>query len=264
MQNTFADLIPTSLSQRLLVFTHALAFVLGFSLVFVIGWGGAATLLGQVFGEYKSILGKIGGAVIILFGLSTLGIVRIPWLYYDTRPQRHTQSKRGLLASGLIGVFFAAGWTPCVGTALGAILTLGFAQDTVGQGMVLSSGYALGLGLPFLGIGWGMDRATRFVRRFQRHMRAMQIASGLFLLLIGAMLLTNQITLITIWAQKNGLFLDLPLGAATVPTYFITILAGLISFLSPCVLPLVPAYIGYLSGHAFNEDQNGHGRPVKE
>jgi len=89
------------------------------------------------------------------------------------------------------------------------------------------------------------------VRRFQRHMRVVQIASGLFLLLIGAMLLTNQITLIAIWAQRNGLFLDLPLGAASVPSYFIALLAGLISFLSPCVLPLVPAYIGYLSGHAF-------------
>ena len=120
------------------------------------------TLIGQVFGEYKSILGRVGGAIVILFGLSTLGIVKIPWLYYDTRPQWKVQNKSGLLASGLIGVFFAAGWTPCVGTTLGAILTLGFAQDTVGQAMVLSSGYALGLGLPFLGIGWGMNRATRF------------------------------------------------------------------------------------------------------
>lgn len=241
-----------------MVFTHALAFVLGFSLVFVIGWGGAATLLGQAFGEYKSVLGRIGGVVVILFGLSTLGVVKIPWLLYDTRPQWQTQSKSGLLASGLIGVFFAAGWTPCVGTTLGAILTLGFAQDTVGQGMILSSGYALGLGLPFLALGWGMDRAIRFVRGFRRYMRGIQIASGLFLLVIGAMLLTNQITLIAIWAQKNGLFLDLPLGAA-VPTYLIAILAGLISFLSPCVLPLVPAYLGYLSGHAFGGNQDSAG-----
>jgi cytochrome c-type biogenesis protein len=238
-------------SQRLLVFTHALAFVLGFSLIFIIGWGGAATLLGQAFGEYKQLLGKAGGVVVILFGLATLGVVKIPWLYYDTRPQWQGRSQKGLLASGLIGVFFAAGWTPCIGTTLGAILTLGFSQQTAGQGMILASGYALGLGLPFLAIGLGMERAIQVVRRFQRHMRVVQIASGLFLLLIGAMLLTNQITLIAIWAQRNGLFLDLPLGAASAPTYFIALLAGLISFLSPCVLPLVPAYIGYLSGHAF-------------
>ncbi|OJX40261.1 MAG: hypothetical protein BGO78_14925 [Chloroflexi bacterium 44-23] len=248
---------PNVLSRRLIVFTHALAFVLGFSLVFIVGWGGAATLLGQVFGEYKSFLGRVGGAVVILFGLSTLGVVKIPWLYYDTRPQWKNQARGGLFASGLIGIFFAAGWTPCVGTTLGTILTLGFSQETVGQGIILSSGYSLGLGIPFLIIGWGMERATRFVRRFQRHMRSIQIASGIFLLLIGVMLLTNQISFLAIWAQKNGLFLDLPFGAAA-PTYLIAVVAGLISFLSPCVLPLVPAYVGYLSGHAFGEYHNGH------
>lgn len=248
--------LPTVLSQRLIVFTHAVAFVLGFSFVFIVGWGGAATLFGQVFGEYKSILGRVGGAVVILFGLSTLGVVKIPWLYTDTRPQWKYKSRGGLFASGLIGVFFAAGWTPCVGTTLGAILTLGFSQDTVAQGMILSSGYSLGLGIPFLAIGWGMERATRFVRRFQRYMRGIQIASGIFLLLIGIMLLTNQISFLAIWAQRNGLFLDFPFGAAAAPTYLIAVLAGLISFLSPCVLPLVPAYIGYLSGHAFGDSQN--------
>ena len=156
-------------------------------------------------------------------------------------------------------MFFAAGWTPCVGTTLGAILTLGFSQETASQGIVLASGYALGLGMPFLGIGLGLDRATQVVRRFQRYMPKIQIASGVFLILIGLMMLTNQITLIAIWAQRNGLFLDLPVGPATAPTYLIAILAGLISFLSPCVLPLVPAYMGYLSGHAFAGGQNEAG-----
>lgn len=239
------------MNRRLVVLFHALAFVLGFSIVFVVGWGGAATLLGQVFGLYKGWLGKIGGVIVVLFGLSTLGMIKIPWLYYDTRPQWQVQQRKGLLASGAMGMFFAAGWTPCVGTTLGAILTLGFSQQTASQGMVLASGYALGLGLPFLAIGLSMERASQFVRRFQRHLRKVQIASGVFLILIGLMMLTNQITLIAIWAQRNGLFLDLPLGAASAPTYFIALMAGLLSFLSPCVLPLVPAYVGYLSGHAF-------------
>lgn len=246
-------------SQRLLVFTHALAFVLGFSLVFVIGWGGAATLLGRIFGEYRQLLGRIGGIVVILFGLSTLGVVRIPWLYYDTRPQWRGRPRQGLLPSGLIGVFFAAGWTPCIGTTLGTILTLSFSQQTANQGMVLASGYALGLGLPFLAIGLGMEQVAQLVRRFQRHLRAIQIASGLFLLLIGVMLFSNQLALIAVWAQKNGLFLDLPVGTTSVPTYFIALLAGLLSFLSPCVLPLVPAYVGYLSGHAFAFSGKEHG-----
>jgi cytochrome c-type biogenesis protein len=242
-------------NRRLILFFHALAFVLGFSVVFVFGWGGAATLLGGLFVSYKVWIARIGGVVVILFGLTTLGMVKIPWLYYDTRPEWKGQSRKGLLASGAMGMFFAAGWTPCIGTTLGAILTLGFSQQGSGQAMLLSSGYALGLGVPFLLIGLSMERASQFIRRFQRHLRKVQIASGVFLILIGLMMLTNQLTLIAIWAQRNGLFLDLPLGTVATPTYFIALLAGLISFLSPCVLPLVPAYIGYLSGHAFGGNQ---------
>jgi len=238
---------------RLSVFFHSILFVFGFSLIFVVGWGGAATALGQLFGTYKSALGTIGGLVVILFGLATLRVVRIPWFYYDTRPQWSGGRTGGRLSSVFMGVFFAAGWTPCVGATLGAILTLGFSQQSAGQAMVLSSGYALGLGLPFLAIGLSMERAVGLVRRFRPHLRKIEIVSGLFLIGIGLMMVTNRIALIAIWAQRNGLFLDLPLGGATVPTYFIATLAGLISFLSPCVLPLVPAYVGYLSGHAIGE-----------
>ena len=85
------------------------------------------------------------------------------------------------------------------------------------------------------------------------HMREVRLASGILLIAIGIMLLTNQMTLIAIWAQRNGLYLDVPLGGASAPTYFIAVIAGLVSFLSPCVLPLVPAYVGYLSGNAVRE-----------
>ena len=240
---------PT-LGRRFATFLHAVLFVFGFSLVFIVGWGGAATALGQLFGQYKSTLAQIGGVVVIVFGMATLRVVKIPWLYYDTRPQ-WSAGRGGWLASGLMGVFFAAGWTPCIGTTLGAILTLGFSQQTAGQAMVLTSGYALGLGLPFLAIGLAMERATEFVRRFRQHVRKVEIGSGLLLIVMGLLMVTGRMTLIAIWAQRNGLFLDLPFGGASAPTYLIAILAGLISFLSPCVLPLVPAYVGYLSGQAF-------------
>ena len=240
----------TLLSRRLSLFLHAVLFVLGFSFIFVVGWGGAATALGQLFGAYKSSLGQVGGVLVIVFGLATLRVLRIPWLYYDTRPEWGGTQRGGWLASGLMGVFFAAGWTPCIGATLGAILTLGFTQEFAGQAMVLSSGYALGLGLPFLAIGLGMERAIVLVRRFRKYVRKVEIASGLFLIIIGLMMVSGRITLIAIWAQRNGLFLDVPLGGAGVPTYLIAIVAGLLSFLSPCVLPLVPASIGYLSGHA--------------
>jgi len=242
-----------SLSRRYATFFHAVLFVLGFSLIFVVGWGGAATLLGQVFGEYKLLIARVGGVIVIIFGLYTLGVLNIRWLNYDTRPNWQAKKGNSPLSSVLMGIVFAAGWTPCVGTTLGAILTLGFAADSSSQAMVLASGYALGLGIPFLLIGFGMDKAVKAVRRLKPYMRIIKIASGIFLILIGLMLVTNQLTLIAIWAQQNGFFLDVPLGQAATPTYLIAVLAGLLSFLSPCVLPLVPAYIGYLSGQAFGE-----------
>jgi cytochrome c-type biogenesis protein len=237
------------MNTRLVTFIHAILFVFGFSVIFIVGWGGTATLLGQVFAYYKNWLGRIGGLVIILFGLSILGVIRLPWMVYrDTRPQWTPGRGGGALSSIMMGVFFAAGWTPCIGTTLAAILTLGVSQNTAGQAMLLTSGYALGLGIPFLLIGFGMDQATRFIRRFRRYIRRFEIFNGILLIVIGLLMVTNKMIWISIWAQQNGFFIDLPFGRSAEPTYFIAILAGLLSFLSPCVLPLVPAYVGYLSG----------------
>ncbi len=241
----------TTGSDRLHVFLHAVLFVFGFSLIFVIGWGGAATLLGQVFSQYKYALGRIGGVIVILFGLATLDIIRIPWFYADTRI--HYSGQRGTYASStLMGILFAAGWSPCIGATLGAILTLGMSQQTAGQAMWLSSGYSLGLGVPFLVLALGLERATGWIKRVGRYRRAFQIASGAFILIIGLMLLTNTMSRIAIWAFQNGLYIDFSSYTAA-PTYFIAMIAGLLSFLSPCVLPLVPAYLGYLSGHSLRK-----------
>jgi cytochrome c-type biogenesis protein len=235
---------------RLNTFFHALLFVLGFSLVFIIGWGGAATVIGQVFSIYKSLLGRIGGIVVIFLGLTTLKVIHIPWLNYDSR-SFWTPGRGGPIVSSLMmGVFFAAGWTPCIGTILGAILTLGMSQQSAFQAMVLSSGYALGLGLPFLAIGLGLGQVIHFIARFRRYVRRIEIVSGVLLIAVGLLMVFDRMTLIAIWALRNGFFIDLPLGGTVTPTYLIALFAGLLSFLSPCVLPLVPAYIGYLSGQA--------------
>lgn len=252
MQQSQTSSATRSFGERYATFFHAVLFVLGFSVVFVVGWGGAATVFGRLFSEYKVLLARAGGIAVILFGLVTLGVIKWHWFYRDTRPQWQANPAHRSSSSLFMGVVFAAGWTPCIGTTLGAILTLGMSGTTSGQAMMLASGYALGLGVPFLIIGLAMNRALQAVRRLRPYMRKIQIASGIFLILIGLLLLTNRMTYIAIWAQQNGLFVDLPLGASATPTYFIAIFAGLLSFLSPCVLPLVPAYIGYLSGQALD------------
>ena len=239
----------SALNERMRVLLHAALFVLGFSLVFIVGWGGSVTLAGQFFGAYRNAIARVGGVVVIMFGLATLELIRLPWFNMDTRS--YYRGKAGTFAnSGLLGVLFAAGWSPCIGATLGAILTLGLSQQTVGRAMWLASGYSLGLGLPFLLLALGLERATAILKRIKRYQRVFRVASGLLIIVIGVMLLTNSLSLIAIWAFKNGYYIEAFAGYAAAPTYLTAILAGLLSFLSPCVLPLVPAYLGHLSGHS--------------
>lgn len=242
--------IPFKPVERMRVLLHALTFVLGFSLVFIIGWGGSITLLGQLFVTYKGIVARIGGIIIIAFGLATLGVLRMPWQFYaDTRPQFERKAG-GYASSGLMGIFFGAGWSPCIGTTLGAILTLGLSSQYVGQAMWLSSGYSLGLGIPFIIMGLGVERASGWIRKMRKHTRTLQIISGVMMIVIGILLVTNWMSLISIWAFKSGLYVDVFSLSTGVPSYLTALAAGLLSFFSPCVLPLVPGYLGYLSGQA--------------
>jgi len=239
---------PASLSKRLHVLLHALLFVLGFSVVFIIGWGGSVTLLGKLFGTYKSTLAQVGGVIVIAFGLATLDVIHLPWFYADTRTQ---YSSRGTLASSaLMGILFAAGWSPCIGATLGAILTLGLSQQTAGQAMWLASGYSVGLAIPFLLLALALNRAGGWLNKVRPYQQVFRTVSGIFIIAIGVMLLTNTMSRIAIWAFQHGYYLEGFASYAAAPTYFTAVLAGLLSFLSPCVLPLVPAYLGYLSGRA--------------
>lgn len=174
-------------SDRWIAFSHGVAFVLGFSLVFIT-LGVAASAVGGLLYDAREWLSKIGGVVVVIFGLHLTGIIRIPFLEYDLRPQSTPDRNRGYLASGLMGVFFSAGWSPCVGPVLGAILTLAINGGSISQGVGLLTAYSLGLAIPFLVAALGIGWVTTILRRYGKVMRYVEIAMGVLLIIVGVML----------------------------------------------------------------------------
>jgi cytochrome c-type biogenesis protein len=174
-------------SNRFVTFTHGLAFVLGFSVVFIT-LGVATSAFGRLLFDLRFILSKVGGIVVIIFGLHMIGVFRIPLLEYDTRVQQVPDRKWGYLSSALMGVFFSAGWAPCVGPVLGAILTLALNGGSVSTGVSLLSAYSAGLAIPFLLAALGLGWVSVTLRKYGKVMRYVEIAMGIVLVTIGVML----------------------------------------------------------------------------
>jgi len=174
-------------TSRLNTFLHGLAFVLGFSFVFII-LGIAFSALSQLLYQSRDILAKAGGVVLILFGLHLTGLLRIPFLDYDLRPQSKLGKGGSLVSSFLMGVFFSAGWSPCVGPTLGLILTMAIERANIGQGVVLLSSYSLGMGIPFLAAAFGIGWVTHILHRYSKAMKIAQVVMGGILILVGVLL----------------------------------------------------------------------------
>jgi cytochrome c-type biogenesis protein len=174
-------------SNRFVTFTHGLAFVLGFSVVFIT-LGVATSAFGRLLFDLRFILSKVGGIVVIIFGLHMIGVFRIPLLEYDTRVQQVPDRKWGYLSSALMGVFFSAGWAPCVGPVLGAILTLALNGGSISTGVSLLSAYSAGLAIPFLLAALGLGWVSVTLRKYGKVMRYVEIAMGIVLVTIGVML----------------------------------------------------------------------------
>ena len=172
------------------VVMNSFMFVSGFSLVFV-AMGAPATALGSFIQDQMQILSKIAGLLIIVFGIHLTGIYRLKFLMVEKRFQG--SAGRGLLGSLILGMAFGFGWTPCVGPVLFSILAIAGTQETLTQGIVLLLAYSAGLGIPFLLVGLGMGTFIGFLDRFQRHIRWVEIVSGVFLIIIGLMVLTGYI-----------------------------------------------------------------------
>jgi cytochrome c-type biogenesis protein len=189
-------------SNRWITFSHGLAFVLGFSTVFVL-LGVLAAFAGALLFDLRFWLAKIGGIVVIIFGLHMIGVLHIPFLSYDTRVQQAPDLKWGYLSSAMMGVFFSAGWSPCVGPVLGAILTLAINGGSVLYGAILLTAYSAGLAIPFLLAALGIDWVTNILKNYGKTMRYVEIAMGVILIIIGFMLFTGVFELI---AQKGQFF----------------------------------------------------------
>ncbi|MEJ5201097.1 MAG: cytochrome c biogenesis CcdA family protein [Anaerolineales bacterium] len=169
-------------------FLHGLAFVIGFSTIFVM-FGVAASSLGGFLYSFRSVVAKIGGMIVILLGLHMTGLLHIPYLDYDLR--LHSSNKRHsyLTSSLLMGIFFSAGWSPCVGPILGAILMLAINGGSIHLGIWLLSAYSAGLAIPFLVVALGLDWITaHLLRRYQSVAHTVEVMMGVLLIIVGMML----------------------------------------------------------------------------
>jgi cytochrome c-type biogenesis protein len=177
-------------SRRLFTLTHGLAFVIGFSIVFIV-LGITTSALSNLLFNMRDTLTRIGGIVVIVFGIHMIGIIRIPFLEYDTRRQGLPERRFGYFSSLLLGIFFSAGWSPCVGPVLGTILTLSMAGGSVFQGATLLTAYSLGLAVPFLFAALGIGWVSIIIQRYGKTMHYIEIFMGIILVIVGVMLFTG-------------------------------------------------------------------------
>src|SRR5688572_5807745 len=241
------------------VIINTLLFVAGFTVVFA-SLGATASLIGQYLILYTTYINIVGGILIIILGLHLAGIFRINFLTYERRI--NVQGKPlGLLSSFLIGGAFAFGWTPCIGPILSSILLIAANQATITDGLFLLILYSAGLGIPFLLTGIAFNYSVRVFKVIKKNYRTIEVFSGLLLLFIGVLVATNQFTRLSSWlATAFGVGLEASLGhQANMVT---AVAAGFLSFISPCVLPLVPAYISYISGVSIDELKATRNEPV--
>ena len=181
------------LMQRVML--QSVMFILGFSVVFIM-LGAISSSVGQLLAHYRTVIAKVAGVVIIVFGLHLTGLFRINALYADKR-LHGVKGGSSPWGAFVIGFAFAFGWTPCVGPILSVILTFAAEQDTIMKGVFLLAVYSMGLAVPFLLTALGIERFLSFYKRFQKHMHMLEVASGALLIALGILLVMGRLSIIS-------------------------------------------------------------------
>jgi cytochrome c-type biogenesis protein len=202
---SFSDLDaehPTHVVRRKTML-HSLAFVSGFTVVFVL-LGASATYIGSFLQQHMDLVRKIGGILIIAFGIHVTGLIPLKWLLGEKRLSlKHKPA--GYLGSFLVGLAFAAGWTPCIGPILASILMIAATEEKVAHGIVLLLLYSIGLGIPFLLSSLALHRFITIFNRFKKYIRLFEIITGFFLVVVGVLIFTNWLAILSGYA--NMLFM---------------------------------------------------------
>ncbi|MBE0409967.1 MAG: cytochrome c biogenesis protein CcdA [Anaerolineales bacterium] len=226
-------------NNRFFTLSHGIAFVLGFSTVFIL-LGLGASALGSLLFDFRPILTRVGGVVVVILGLHMLGVYRIPFLQYDTRRQDVPDRKLGYLSSAMLGVFFSAGWSPCVGPILGAILTLSLSGGSIMQGGQLLAAYSAGLAIPFLVAATQISLVTIALRKYGRLMQIVEKVMGVILIAVGVFLFLGRFEQFA----SFGFFFS-SIDEVQVGTYM------LIGITVAVLLGLIPAWIASKKGRNF-------------
>lgn len=248
--------------KQLVIFLNSIFFVLGFGIVFSLLGILLQSVLSNVAYDVQKWLGYFGGVIIIFLGLYMIGFVKLAFLEKEHKIKVKKKFRYSYLTSFVFGLAFAVGWTPCVGPTLGAIFTLAAVNPTSAFPLLFS--YTLGLGLPFLVVGLFTDRASSLIRKAGAWMKYAQFFFGFVLIILGILIFTNNLSRVANIPFFSELLLKietsssagLSISGLSLISIAISFVAGIISFLSPCVLPLIPAFLSYLASTVITSKKN--------
>lgn len=243
------------------IFISSVFFVLGFAVVFSLVGVLLQTALAYASLQVQAWLGRIGGVIIIFFGLFLLGLIKPAFLSRNHQFVIKKKFKSYYITSFVFGAAFAVGWTPCVSAALGAILALATTKATSAFFLMVS--YTLGIGVPFLLVGLFVNQAQSIINKMGKWLRYFQYGFGILLIVMGIFIFTGELSKIANIQFLSNILISLRLGTSAggsinslnIINIFIAFIAGLGSFLSPCILPIIPGFLSYLASTAVKKPE---------